>query len=81
MRRSLFMEKELEKKEKPPGLARRSFMKIGGVSLLSLFILNGAKKAIGAEGDFSEKGVAGKIGRYWESDGLTPKQEPLKLII
>lgn len=68
------MEKEFEKKEKPHGLARRSFMKIGGVSLLSLVTLNGAKKALGAEEEFSERGVTGNIARYWEADGLTPKQ-------
>ena len=73
------MEKELEKKEKSHGLARRSFMKIGGVSLLSLFTLNGAKKALGAEEDFSERGVTGNIARYWEADGLTPKQRTVKV--
>jgi hypothetical protein len=73
------MKKELEKKEKSPGLARRSFMKIGGVSLLSLFSLNGAKKALGAEENFSEKGITGNIARYWEADGLTPKQKTVKV--
>jgi hypothetical protein len=73
------MERKIETEKKCPGLARRSFMKIGGVSILSLFTLNGAKKAIGAEEDFSERGVTGSIARYWEADGLTPKQRTVKV--
>jgi hypothetical protein len=73
------MEKELGKKETFHGLARRSFMKLGGFSLLSFFTLNGAKKALGAEQDFSEPGITGNIKRYWEADGLTPRQRTVKV--
>lgn len=72
------MEKELEKKTTAPGFARRSFMKLGGASLLSLFALGGAKKAL-AEDDFTEPGVTGNIGRYWEADGLTPRQRTVRV--
>ncbi len=73
------MEKELEKKEKSHGLARRSFMKLGGFSLLSFFTLNNARKALGADEDFSEPGITGNIKRYWEADGLTPRQKTVNV--
>jgi hypothetical protein len=73
------MDKELKKTGKNPGLARRSFMKLGGASLLSLLSLGSAKKALAAEGDFDERGVKGNIMRYWEADGLTPRQRTVKV--
>jgi len=73
------MEGRIKTQEQGIGLARRSFMKLGGFSLLSLFTLNSAKKALGAEEDFSERGVTGNIARYWEADGLTPKQRTVKV--
>jgi hypothetical protein len=73
------MEKEPEKKGKAMGLARRSFMKLGGFSLLSLTTLSSAKKAFGEDEDFTEQGVTGNIKRYWEADGLTPKQRTVNV--
>jgi hypothetical protein len=76
--RGAVMKKEGKKTLTP---ARRSFMKLGGCSLLSLVTLGGARKAFGYAApppDLTEPGVTGTIARYWAADGLTPVQRTVK---
>ncbi|MCX5904928.1 MAG: hypothetical protein NTV89_15985 [Proteobacteria bacterium] len=65
------MKKEALKKDSEPGVARRSFMKIGGLSFLSMMSLGGAKKLFAGEyqDTWKEFGYDGNIPWYWNEKG------------
>jgi hypothetical protein len=66
------MEKEALKKGAEPGVARRSFMKIGGFSLLSMMGINKAKNLFAGEyqDTWKEFGYDGNIPWYWNEKGF-----------
>jgi hypothetical protein len=66
------MEKEALKNITEPGVARRSFMKIGGFSLLSMMGINKAKKLFAGEyqDTWKEFGYDGNIPWYWNEKGF-----------
>lgn len=64
------MKNELEK-QNGNGIARRSLMKLGGLSLLSLGALNftNLKNAFAGEKKWNEPGITGNIAWYWDDKG------------
>jgi hypothetical protein len=65
------MKKEALQKDAEPGAARRSFMKIGGLSFLSMMSFSGAKKLFAGEyqDTWKEFGYDGNIPWYWNEKG------------
>jgi hypothetical protein len=63
------MKKETIKTDSKPGAARRSFMKIGGLSFLSMLSIEGAKKLFAGEyqDTWKEFGYDGNISWYWKT--------------
>lgn len=67
------MKKEFLKSDVSNGIARRSFMKIGGLSFLSMMTINNAKKIFAADNQWNEPGSITydkNIPWYWSDQGF-----------